>query len=156
MPDPRLSTPLLLLLVMSCQAVEPSGTSAAKPHQMLARRDAKRPVPPVLVKLPNGHYRVKRPWHLEFGGHAYSIPAGYSSNGITAPARIKAALGDGVEHPETWSAVFHDWLFTQKGNNRAVADRQFHELLIAYGVAPEKARLMYTTVSAYSFSKNFD
>lgn len=152
---PRIILSFLVVWVAACQAVEPTGHSGGRPGSSVAKPQA-RPEAPVLVKLPNGHYRVRREWHLSFNGHSYIIPAGYSSNGITAPARVKAALGDGVEHRETWAAVFHDWLFTRKGNSRAEADRRFYELLIAYGVDPGKAKLMYSTVTTYSLSKNFD
>ena len=146
---------LLAMLAVSCQGVEPTGPPQGRPGTSVAKQQPG-PEAPVLVKLPNGHYRVRRDWHLEFNGNRYVIPAGYSSNGITAPARIKATLGDGVTHRETWAAVFHDWLFTRKGNVRADADRKFYELLIAYGVDAGKAKLMYSTVSAYSLSKNLD
>ena len=55
--------------------------------------------------------------------------------------------------PETWAAMFHDWLFTQPGMSRQKADQLFYDLLLAYGVTQTKARLMYTTVSAYSSRK---
>jgi hypothetical protein len=67
---------------------------------------------------------------------------------------LRKTLGNGVNHPETWAAVFHDWLFTQPGVSRAQADRMFHDLLIAYGVTPLKARLMHSGVSTYSASKS--
>lgn len=91
---------------------------------------------------------------MELNGQVWRVPAGYKSNGITAPARLKKSLGDGVNHPETWAAMFHDWLFTRPGVSRARADRMFFDLLLAYGVPETKARLMFTTVSAYSMSKN--
>lgn len=110
---------------------------------------------PNLKRLPNGHYKIRKPWTVIVGGRAWQIPAGYASNGITAPARIKATLGDGVVHPETWAAIFHDWLFTQKGVSRKQADKLFRELLIDFGVPKRKADLMYTFVSAYTIGKDF-
>jgi hypothetical protein len=146
----------LAVLFVACDAVQqPAAVSGGRPGSSLTQSE-QGPEAPVLVRLPNGHYRVKRPWKLQFNGNYYLIPAGYSSNGITAPARVRAALGDGITHPETWAAVFHDWLFTRKNNQRARADRQFYELLLAYGVDDRKARLMYSTVSAYSLSKDFN
>ena len=68
--------------------------------------------------------------------------------------KVRAFIGDGVTHPETWAAVFHDWLFTQPGISRAQADSLFYDLLIAYGVSPQKAKLMHATVSTYSLSKS--
>lgn len=112
-----------------------------------------RPASPKLRRLPNGHFRVKRPWKVRLNGKTYRVQKGYTSNGITAPNAVKSTLGDGVDHPETWAAMFHDWLFTQPGMNRSKADRLFYDLLIAYGVSESKARLMYTTVSAYSAQK---
>ena len=114
------------------------------------------PVPdaPQLKKLPNGHYRVRKPWTVTLEGRQWQVPAGYTSNGITAPSFIKSSLGDGVQLKETWSAVFHDWLFTQPGITRAQADRMFYELMIAYRVAADKAKLMYDAVAAYSLTKS--
>ena len=98
---------------------------------------------------------VKSPWTVALRGRTWHVQAGYSTNGITAPDRIKRMLGDGVDHPETWAAVFHDWLFTRRGISRAEADQLFYDLLIAYRVPESKARLMYGTVAAYSASKRF-
>lgn len=111
------------------------------------------PDAPNLKRLANGHYRLRQPWTVNLNGRQWHVEKGYSSNGITAPAAIKSTLGDGVKHAETWAAVFHDWLYTQPGMTRALADQTFHDLLIAYGVSPQKAELMYTTVRAYSLTK---
>jgi len=113
----------------------------------------KHPEKPVLKRKSNGHYRVAKPWTVEVGGRAWQVQKGYTCNGITASSKLKQYLGDGVDEPETWAAVFHDWLFTQPGISRAKADALFHQLLLDYGVPPLKARLMYSTVSAYSASK---
>lgn len=112
-----------------------------------------RPAAPDLVRLRNGRYRVRSPWKVELNGHQWHIKRGYTSNGITAPSHLKKNLGDGVDHPETWAAMFHDWLFTQPGITRSEADKLFYDLLIAYRVPQAKARLMYSTVAAYSVSK---
>lgn len=115
---------------------------------------AKRPDAPVLVRVGKNRYRVATPWVVRLNGRKYRVPKGYTSNGITAPVRLRALLGDAVDSPETWAAVFHDWLFTRPGVSRGEADRTFHQLLLAYGVPPAKARVMYATVSAYSVSKS--
>jgi len=109
--------------------------------------------PPVLVRKKNGHYHVAQPWTVEAGGRRWRVEKGYTSNGITAPARVKASLGDGVDRRETWAAVFHDWLFTQPGISREKADRLFYETLVGYGVPEQKARLMYSFVATYSATK---
>ena len=114
-----------------------------------------RPEAPKLKRLPNGHYRLRKPWTVDLNGQRWMIPAGYSTNGITAPDHLKKSLGDGVDRPETWAAVFHDWLFTQPGISRTQADSMFYDLMIAYGVPAERAKLMYTTVKLYSISKSF-
>lgn len=119
----------------------------------VSQRTAAAPEAPDLKRLRNGHYRVKSDWSIDLDGRRWVVRKGYTSNGITAPAAIKARLGDGVDRPETWAAVFHDWLFTQPDMSRNRADRLFHEALLAYGVSAEKARLMHATVSAYSLSK---
>ncbi len=113
------------------------------------------PNAPKLKRLGNGHYKVRKAWSVDIGGRRWEVPAGYSTNGITAPASVKASLGAGVDHPETWAAIFHDWLFTQQGITRSQADQLFYDLLIAYGVPAGKAALMHTIVSAYSVSKSF-
>lgn len=129
----------------------PGGSSTAR----IPVNHAARPQAPVLKRLKNGHYRVRKPWTVVLNGRTFVIPKGYTSNGLTSPLRVKAAIGDGVDHPETWAAVFHDWLFTQPGISRETADQRFYDLLIAYGVAPGKANLMYTTVKAFSLSTKF-
>ena len=113
-----------------------------------------RPDVPILARKKNGHYRVTQPWTVQLDGQIWHIQKGYNTNGITAPAMLKSTLGDGVDKPETWAAVYHDWLFTQKGISRAQADQLFYKLLVAYGVPSTKARIMYSFVSAYSASKS--
>jgi hypothetical protein len=113
----------------------------------------KAPDTPQLKRLKNGHYRVRKSWTVDIGGRLWHVQAGYTSNGITAPAKLRSLLGDGIDQSTTWAAVFHDWLFTQPGITRAQADQLFYELLLAYGVPVNKARLMHSTVTAYSLSK---
>lgn len=131
--------------------------TAYPPHSG-ARHTARapRPAAPHLVRIRKDRYRVARPWTVELNGRRWRVQKGYVCNGITAPRHIRKFLGEGVDAPETWAAVFHDWLFTQPGMTRASADRLFHDLLIAYGVPPIKARLMYSGVAAYSASKTLD
>lgn len=153
----KLSINLLALsLVVSCAAPPPQSYVRPVGKTAPAGERANNPGAPRLKKLKNGHYRVRRQWVVRLEGRRWVVQKGYSSNGITAPDKLKKTLGDGVKHPETWAAVFHDWLFTQPGISRSEADRLFHELLIAYGVDSGKARLMYSTVSAYSLSKQFN
>jgi hypothetical protein len=155
-----LAVPLILLwLPTACLPVDPYQVTArpnppADPGPgSFGKLPQSPPQPPRLRRLDNGHFRVTRPWNVQLGDRNWTVQRGYTSNGITAPRSLKQSLGDGVEHPETWAAVFHDWLFTQPGMSRAAADRYFYDLLIAYGVPQQKARLMYTTVSAYSLAK---
>jgi hypothetical protein len=113
------------------------------------------PQAPVLKQVGKGRYYVRKPWTVELRGRRWVVPRGYTCNGITAPDRFKASLGNGIDQKETWAAVFHDWLFTHPGVTRAEADRLFYDLLIAYGVPSRKAALMFTSVSMYSLSKKF-
>lgn len=122
-------------------------------HSSAATAAHARPDAPRLKRLKNGHYRVTAPWTVVLEGTEWHVQKGYASNGITGPDSMKHSLGDGVKEPETWAAVFHDWLYTQPGMTRAKADRLFYELLLAYGVSPLKSRLMYSGVAAYSKSK---
>lgn len=138
----------LLISIPSCMAPMPPRPPGMNPSRSLGR-----PAAPKLRRLDNGHYRVSKPWTVQVNGRAFHVEKGYTSNGITAPNAIKSTLGDGIQHPETWAAVFHDWLFTQHGMSRSTADRLFYDLLRAYGVPENKARLMYTSVSTYSARK---
>lgn len=143
-------------LITGCAPAPQVNSRAGFARQPVAApTSSHRPEIPDLKRLAHGNYRVRKPWTVDVGGRRWLVPAGYTSNGITAPARVKSSLGDGVGHPETWAALFHDWLFTQNGITRSQADRLFYELLIAYGVPPAKASLMHTVVSAYSVSKGF-
>jgi hypothetical protein len=150
---PLLRLPALAILLAGCIMPAPHyGRQARTTHIQTAARP--KPAAPVLVRLRNGHYRVKQPWTVVLNGKRWQVQKGYTSNGITGPAAIKKSMGDGIEHPETWAAVFHDWLFTQPGITRAQADQLFHDLLIAYQVPRDKARLMHSTVAAYSLAKS--
>ena len=114
-----------------------------------------RPDAPQLKRVGNGRFRVCKPWTVRLNGRSWTVPAGYTTNGITGPSWLRSSLGNGVNHPETWAAVYHDWLFTQSGISRSQADQLFHDLLIGYGVSPFKAALMHSGVAAYSASKSF-
>jgi Protein of unknown function (DUF1353) len=134
----------------------PAGpTSGLAVQKQVKTATADRPNPPQLEKVGKARYRLCEPWKVNIGGKIWRVPTGYSSNGITAPNLVKASLGNGLDRPETWAAVFHDWLFTQKGISRSQADKLFHQLLLAYGVPPRKAAAMYAVVSAYSISIRF-
>jgi Protein of unknown function (DUF1353) len=139
----------LVLLASSCQH---SALPFSREHHPVAARAAK-PAAPNLKKLKNGHYKVRELWRVQVGGETWEVEAGYRSNGITAPARIKNLLGDAADRPETWAAVFHDWLFTQPDMTRARADALFYQLLRAYNVPSQKAKMMHAAVTAFSASK---
>jgi Protein of unknown function (DUF1353) len=147
----------LLIACLLCCGFVPAALS--QPIQKAADRlepkqvQAAKPQPPKLKRLKNGHYRVTEPWTVQLNGKTWTVQAGYKCNGITAPKVIKQSLGDGVDRPATWAAVFHDWLFTQPKISRHQADKLFYDLMLAYKVPSKKAKLMYATVSAYSFSK---
>jgi hypothetical protein len=119
----------------------------------VAKAKAVRPEAPKLKRHKNGHYTVTEPWAVDLKGKTWRVQAGYRCNGITAPKTIKQLLGDGPNQPTTWAAVFHDWLFTQPGMTRNQADRLFYDLMVAYGVPNQKAKLMHTSVQAYSISR---
>lgn len=140
----------LVLLVSSCL---PYSVPFSREHHAVLARGAAKPAAPKLKKLKNGHYKVLEPWTLRIGGETWEVEAGYRSNGITAPARVKRLLGDAADRPETWAAVFHDWLFTQPDMTRDRADALFYQLLRAYGVPSKKAKLMHAAVTAYSKSR---
>jgi hypothetical protein len=144
---------LLALLGVGCAPVMMNPVASAPDRRPVSASRDRRPDAPSLVRLKNGHYRVAQPWTVVLDGRVWQVQKGYRCNGITAPASVKREIGDGVNRPETWAAVFHDWLFTQPGMSRSRADALFYQLLTAYGVPPVKARLMYTAVTAYSTSK---
>ena len=146
---------VLCVLVLGCAPAGPRlGTSRPTRSTVGFTAHALKPDAPILRRLENGHYRVRKPWTVNLNGRQWQVQKGYASNGITGPATLKNAMGDGIDHPETWAAVFHDWLFTQPGISRSEADQLFRDLLIAYGVSPPKADLMYTAVRAYSLTKS--
>jgi Protein of unknown function (DUF1353) len=144
----RYSLPLVLV-VSSCM---PHARPFSRQHHSVAAQRVK-PAAPELKRLKNGHYKVRKPWQVEIGGQVWQVEAGYRCNGITAPGQIKNLLGDGADKPETWAAVFHDWLFTQPGMTRARADSLFYQLLRAYNVPSAKAKMMHAAVTAYSTSR---
>lgn len=145
---------IMCILVLGCAPMgPPPGGQQVMSVSKQGSISAPTPEAPQLKRLPNGHYRVRKPWTVALDGHVWHIQQGYTCNGITASSFIKSSLGDGVQHKETWAAVFHDWLFTQPGITRSQADRMFYDLLIAYGVSAEKAKLMYTWVATYSLTK---
>jgi hypothetical protein len=155
----KCSVLLLCILAVDCAPLDPPVrvTRPTATHQPRPRPTfSKRPAKPDLIRLKNGHYRLKSAWTVELNGRRWTVQKGYKSNGITCPSWMKSSLGDGVKYPETWAAVFHDWLFTQPGVSRSQADNLFYDLLIAYGVPDRKAKLMHTTVTAYSVSKRFE
>ena len=145
---------ILIVTALACMAAgcvaRPAPIQGRSPVSAAPRT---RPEAPALVRKKNGHYRVTKPWTVRLNGTEWHVQKGYTSNGITAPADVKRVLGDGVNEPETWAAVFHDWLFTQPGMTRGRADKIFLQILDAYGVPLFKARLMYSGVSAYSTGK---
>jgi|GEM_PF-6259025 len=141
------------LLLCGCAPMGPGGHPPGSVRQTVGLAHDK-PNAPNLKRLANGHYKVRQAWTVNLDGRQWKIQKGYQCNGITAPDFVKRTMGDGSDRPETWASVFHDWLFTQPGMTRALADQTFHELLIAYGVSPQKAELMYSTVRAYSLTKS--
>ncbi len=152
--------PILMpcILIVGCAPLGPSinrQSLRSGVHPVAVSVSPVRPAAPELKRLQNGRYRVRKPWAVDLKGRRWEVSAGYSTNGITAPALVKNSLGDGVQHPETWAAVFHDWLFKQPGISRSQADELFYDLLIAYGVPAAKAKVMYTSVAAYSLAKRF-
>lgn len=146
---------LSCIFVCGCAPAGSSLRSSPVRQQVSAPAPRQSPGSPVLKRLANGHYRVRKPWTVILNGRVWQIPVGYKTNGITAPASFKKPLGDGVDHPETWAAIFHDWLFTQPGISRSQADSLFYDLLIAYGVSVSRAKLMYSSVALYSLTKSF-
>jgi len=111
------------------------------------------PQRPKLKRLANGHYTVLEDWPVNVSGRKFIVQKGYTSNGITAPKSIKSMLGDNVNAPETWTAVFHDWCFTQKSLTRAQCDNYYIQLMRDFKISPQKIQLMGATVKGYSIYK---
>lgn len=131
------------------------GGYGSAPHRTPVKAHNRPEAPKLKFLKQKGRYQVQKPWRLDLNGKTWHIPAGYRSNGLTVPAQLKKTMGDSPDAPETWAAVFHDWLFKQPGISRAEADKLFYDALIAYGVSQRKADLMYTSVRAYSLTKKF-
>jgi hypothetical protein len=146
---------VIIVALMSCAPIPRNSANiqSANPSLKIPTGYKSSPAIPILIRKKNGHYRVAQPWTVDLAGRRWTVQKGYTCNGLTAPSQLKASLGDRANAPETWSAVFHDWLFTQPGISRSEADQLFYEMLIAYGVNAQKARMMYTFVAAYSVSK---
>lgn len=111
------------------------------------------PPKPKLKRLANGHYTVLEDWPVNVSGRKFIVQKGYTSNGITAPKSIKNMLGDNVNAPETWTAVFHDWCFTQKNLTRLECDNLYIQLMRDLKISPQKIQLMGATVKGYSIYK---
>ena len=111
------------------------------------------PPKPELKKLANGHYTVLEDWPVNVSGRKFIVQKGYTSNGITAPQSIKSVLGDDINAPETWTAVFHDWCFTQKDLTRLQCDNFYIQLMRDFKINPQKIQLMGATVKGYSIYK---
>ena len=112
------------------------------------------PLKPNLKKLSNGHYQVLEDWPLTVSNRNFVVQKGYTSNGITAPQSIKTLLGDHINAPETWTAVFHDWCFTQNHLGRPECDSLYIQLMKDFKINPNKIALMGTTVRGYTVYKN--
>jgi Protein of unknown function (DUF1353) len=152
----------ILIICLICLGCTPAtlaqprtipATAVSEVNDPSEKQQIRKPQSPKLKRLKNGHYRVIQPWIINLNGETWRIQAGYKCNGITAPNALKKSLGDGVDEPATWAAIFHDWLFTQPNISRKKADHLFYELMIIYGVPKNKAKLMHATVTAYSISK---
>ena len=97
-------------------------------------------------------YTLERNTDIRLHNFRVTIPAGYTTNGITAPGWIRDILGDSVKSPETQAAVFHDWLFTPASpvGTRKEADERFVQYLFQLGVPRWKRWAMGTAVKLYS------
>ncbi|MFC5050583.1 DUF1353 domain-containing protein [Rubritalea spongiae] len=151
---------LLLLCILplcSCSMPAPyTPTQSAGPDRKISRKaptPVNKPAKPKLTKLENGHYRVTQAWTVKLSNKTFRVQKGYTSNGITAPSYIKKSLGDNINAPTTWAAVFHDWCFTQKNISRSQADDYFVELMHAYRIPQQKIDLMGTAARGYTLYK---
>ena len=128
----------------------PSNAGTAVPAKAGVSASAARPN---LERLPNGHYRMLNDWQVRVNNRQFTVQQGYTSNGITGPQSAKTFMGDHVNAPETWCAMFHDWCFTQNYLTRQQADDYFVALLYSYDVPAYKIKIMETTVKSYSTYK---
>ncbi len=133
------------------------GTSSSKPRSIPSIPDLINkqyaPARPKLKRLTNGHYTVLENWRVNVSGKKFIVQKDYTSNGITAPQSIKNMLGDNVNAPETWTAVFHDWCFTQKNLTRLECDDLYIQLMKDFNISARKIQLMGATVKGYSIYK---
>lgn len=136
----------LCVMLTSCVSHTSSVNTGRRPSVSVNVR-------PQLEQLENGHYRVLEDWPVKIGQRSFIVQQGYSSNGITAPEKLKAFLGDHVDAPETWAAMFHDWCFTQEYLTRDQADSYFIELMHDYQINAHKVQLMGATVRGYTLYK---
>ena len=139
-----------VFLVSSCSPIAPQPYPSPSISQNSTINTPKRPN---LQRLTDGHYRVLNDWPVTVNGKRFLVQKGYNSNGITAPKSIKMMLGDHINAPETWTAVFHDWCFTQKNLTRLQCDIYYIQLMRDFKISPQKIQLMGTTVKGYSIYK---
>ena len=91
-------------------------------------------------------YEVATPYEIQ----GKRIPAGYRFDGASVPRLCWTALGLPPHHPRVMrAALYHDHDYSRSANDGAAQDEQFRRLLVADGVKPHRARLMYWAVKAW-------
>ncbi len=82
-----------------------------------------------------------------------TVPAGYVTDGTSAPLAVAWLVSPtGRAMP---AAVLHDWLLSQLASteSRAGADAAFRAAMLACGVRPWRARMMWAAVRVYGAVK---
>ena len=102
---------------------------------------------PIVCPIPNSDmYEVATPYEIL----GKRIPAGYRFDGASVPRLCWTALGLPPHHPRVMrAALYHDHDYSRSANDGAAQDEQFRRLLVADGVKPHRARLMYWAVRAW-------
>lgn len=147
-----LLTSLLIVASLVYSSCSPAGLPPLGSAPDLASRKVST-TKPSLKRLTNGHYTVLEDWPVNVSGRKFIVQKDYTSNGITAPESIRKMLGDNIEAPETWTAVFHDWCYTQKDLTRTQCDDFYIQLMKDFNINARKIQLMGATVKGYSIYK---
>ena len=78
---------LLVVSTAACVPQSPGFGSGNLRTTAVSGPNRGQPAAPELKRLPNGHYRVKKPWNVKLNGRLWQVQRGYTSNGITGPEK---------------------------------------------------------------------
>lgn len=73
-----------------------------------------------------------------------TVPMGFTTDGASIPPLVTWVTRWGPwDAPQRWAAIVHDWLYTQRGTVRKVADLVFLAVLKAEGAGWWRRHVLY-------------